>query len=410
MPIAFVLALSVFGTTGVRAGRVFLALYALKLGASPFQVGVLAATFSLLPMSLAWLAGRLSDRYGSRWPVLYGACGGALGMLVPYFLPGLPALYLAAAMNGFAFTFYNVSLQNLVGLMSDSENRATNFANFTLALSVAGFLGPLLCGFSIDHTSYSLTCVVIAAMSVVPVVMLAGWGGALPKGMRVPKGGHAKTQSVHERGLLRVLATSSLVVSGVDLFQFYMPIYGHSIGLSASAIGMVLAMFSAAAFVVRLVLPRLIASIGAERVLRYAFYLGAASFVVLPFFKGAFVLAVIAFIFGLGMGCGQPITMMMTFSSSATGRSGEIMGLRISVNHFTRVVGPMLFGWIGSAFGLPPVFWANALLLGSGGLWSYPGRKHKAPPADASSLAFDPLAESSGKEDAALASRDKDKR
>ena len=28
------------------------------------------------------------------------------------------------------------------------------------------------------------------------------------------------------------------------------------------------------------------------------------------------------------MGCGQPITMMMTFSNSATGRSGEVMGLR----------------------------------------------------------------------------------
>lgn len=371
MRLGFVLVLALFGTTGVRAGRVFLALYALKLGASPFEVGVLAATFSVLPMSLAWLAGKLSDRYGSRWPVLYGACGGALGMLVPYFLPGLPALYLAAAMNGFAFTFYNVSLQNLVGLMSDAVNRATNFANFTLALSVAGFLGPLLCGFSIDHASYATTCIVIAAMSLVPVAMLAGWGAGLPKGTRTAEATAVKTQSLHESGLLRVLATSSLVVSGVDLFQFYMPIYGHSIGLSASAIGIVLATFSAAAFVVRVVLRRLTERIGGERVLAYAFYLGAASFIALPFFQSAVVLAVIAFIFGLGMGCGQPITMMMTFSSSDTGRSGEVMGLRISVNHFTRVVGPLLFGWIGSAFGLPPVFWANALLLGSGGLLSH---------------------------------------
>ncbi len=35
----------------------------------------------------------------------------------------------------------------------------------------------------------------------------------------------------------------SLVVLGVDLFQFYIPIYGHGIGLSASAIGSVLAVW-----------------------------------------------------------------------------------------------------------------------------------------------------------------------
>jgi hypothetical protein len=44
-------------------------------------------------------------------------------------------------------------------------------------------------------------------------------------------------------GLWRVLATSSLLMTGVDLFQFYMPIHGHDIGISASAIGVVLAMF-----------------------------------------------------------------------------------------------------------------------------------------------------------------------
>ena len=59
-------------------------------------------------------------------------------------------------------------------------------------------------------------------------------------------------------GLWRVMATSSLVVTGIVLFQFYMPIYGHSLGLSASVIGIVLAIFPGAAFVVRMFLPRMI--------------------------------------------------------------------------------------------------------------------------------------------------------
>jgi hypothetical protein len=30
------------------------------------------------------------------------------------------------------------------------------------------------------------------------------------------------------------------------------------------------------------------------------------------------------------------------------------------------LVGPVIFGFIGSAFGLPPVFWVNGLMLGMG--------------------------------------------
>lgn len=117
-------------------------------------------------------------------------------------------------------------------------------------------------------------------------------------------------------------------------------------------------------------MPYLLRRFPAERVLAYAFYTGAASFLLVPFFKDGVILGLIAFAFGLGIGCGQPITMMLTFSNSAEGRSGEALGLRMTANHLTRVVGPMLFGWIGSVFGLPPIFWINALMLASGGALS----------------------------------------
>jgi hypothetical protein len=85
-------------------------------------------------------------------------------------------------------------------------------------------------------------------------------------------------------------------------------------------------------------------------------------------------LALISFAFGLGMGCGQPITLMMTYGNSPQGRSGEAMGLRVTVNHMTRVIVPVVFGSIGSLFGLLPVFWVNALLLASGGAITRPGK------------------------------------
>lgn len=373
MILYFTFALALFNFTSVMAGRVLLILYALKLGAQPFAIGILAATYSVLPMLLSWQVGRLSDRFGSRWLLMFGAAVGACGMLVPYYMLGLPAIYIAAVMNGLSNASFNVSLQNLVGLLSEPHNRALNFTNFSLVISVTSFLGPLLAGFSIDLSGHAVACLYLVVLSLVPVLMLTIWGGTLPGGSRdIPPAGSIRDMLTGS-GLWKVLVTSSLVMTGYALFQFYMPIYGHGIGLSASAIGVVLAMFSAAAFVVRVIIPRLITWLGEGKVLAYAFFLSAASFLLVPFFKSAVVLALVSFTFGLGMGCGMPITMMMTFSNSAEGHSGEALGLRITVNHLTAVIVPVVFGAIGSAFGIFPVFWGIALMLVSGGAFTKPG-------------------------------------
>jgi hypothetical protein len=44
------------------------------------------------------------------------------------------------------------------------------------------------------------------------------------------------------------------------------------------------------------------------------------------------------------------------------------MGLRQSFNKLTEVLVPLVFGTLGSAFGLGPAFWMDALLLGGGAL------------------------------------------
>jgi MFS family permease len=374
MPLYLTFALALSIMTIVQAGRVLLTLYALKLGAQPFAVGILAASFSVLTMLLSWQVGRFSDRFGSRWLLMFGAADGAFGMLLPYYVSGLSALFIAGVMNGLLFAFSGASLQNLVGLLSRPETSARNFSNYSVLISSTGFFGPLLAGFSIDHSGHAVACLYLVLMSFVPAALLAIWGGVLPRGSRTAAPAGSVWEMLADSGLWRVMATGSLVVSGIDLFQIYMPIYGHTVGLSASAIGVVLAMFSASAFVVRLFLPRLIFRLTEEKVLAFSFFIGAASFLLVPFFQSAVALALISFAFGLGMGCGQPITLMMTYGNSTQGRSGEAMGLRVTVNHMTRVIVPVVFGSVGSLFGLLPVFWVNALLLASGGAITRPGK------------------------------------
>jgi len=371
MSLNFALALALLNMSSMRAGRVLLVLYALQLGAAPAMVGLLAATFSAFPALLSWHAGKLADRFGSRWLLVIGAVGGGLGILIPFFWPGMTAIFIAAAANGVSLSIYNVSLQNVVGLLSTPQNRTQSFSNYSLTNSVGALAGPLIAGFSIEHLGHQNSCIPLALVALMPLCMLAIWGGRLPRGRgRVKDEGGGIRDMLASKGVSRTLATSSLLQTGQDLFQFYLPVYAHGVGLSASAIGVVLAMNSAAAFVVRLGLARLIARYNEDKVLAWAFFVGAASFALLPLFSGPVMLGVVAFAFGLGMGCGQPIVTMQMFSNSVAGRSGEALGLRMAVNHLTRVVGPVIFGFVGSAFGLPAVFWVNGLMLGGGGALS----------------------------------------
>ena len=204
--------------------------------------------------------------------------------------------------------------------------------------------------------------------------MLALWGKALPGGSGHTASAGSVRDTLKDPAIVKILITSSLVQVGQDLYQFYMPIYGHSIGLSASAIGTVLAGFASAYFVVRFVMAHLIARVGEERLLAWAFYLAAAGFLLVPFFQNTVALAAVSFMFGLGMGCGQPITTMLMFNRSAAGRSGETFGLRQTTNNLMRVTMPTVFGFIASAFGLLPVFCVSALLMGAGGLITLPPR------------------------------------
>ena len=371
MAIHLTLALTFFNFATSSAARIVLTLYALELGAPPSVVGVIGGLLFLFPLLLSWPIGMLADRVASRGLLLFASSCGAVSLVLPYYVQSLAAFYVAAALNGLALAFYHVTLQNLIGTLSMPEDRPRNFSNFSLTGSVTNFTGPLMAGLSIDHIGHAAACLVIAAPSVVAVLLLLIWGRILPPpGNPGAAPGPGALRTLADRDVRRMLITGGMVQLGTDLFQFYLPIYGHSVGLSASAIGSVLATLAIASFAVRLFLARLIKQVPAEKLLAWVFCMGAIGFALVPFFTHPAALAAIAFFFGLGMGIGIPLTVMLMFSRSAEGRSGQTLGMRLTANNFVRVTGPIVFGAVGTAFGLPPVFWINAAVMAVGAMMS----------------------------------------
>ncbi|MBI4195281.1 MAG: MFS transporter [Betaproteobacteria bacterium] len=370
MTIYIVLLIVLFNMTSFRGSKILVSLFAIELGAPPFYIGALVATYSVFPMLLALYAGKLSDRLGVRLPMLAGSMGLAVGLSLPYLSPTLAALFASAALIGASHVFYNVSVQNLVGTLGGPDDRTRNFTNYGLVMAVGSFIGPLVAGFSIDRFGHAASYLYLAAVPLVPAAIVLAARGI---GGRAAISAADEAHPVNAQSLLanqplrRTLFTSAAILTGIDLFQFYMPIYGHSIGLSASTIGVVISMFAAAAFVVRLVMPAMVRRWSAEVVLIWSLFAGALAYLMFPLFQSAVLLSVMAFALGLGMGCGQPLTLTLIYSRAPQGRSGEALGLRMTINNFMHIAVPLLFGSLGSLMGVAPVFVANALILASGG-------------------------------------------
>lgn len=368
MNIYHVIALTLPNSSGQKGARVAATLYALSLGANAFEVGMLMAVYALFPLFLAVHAGRVTDRYGVRTPLLAGACVMGFGVGMPFLFPGLPALFISAAVTGLGFIFVQVSMQSLTGSLGSGPERTRNFNLYSLGVASADFVGPVLAGVMIDATGHRLTFLYLALMNLVAVCGLIYLFRRMPR--TVPSGERGKQRAIdlaRDPDLRRIFIAGAVVFSGVDLFQLFLPLYAHSVGLSASSIGMILGAFAAAAFVTRAMIPWLVRQYGEERTLTYSLYLASAICGLIPFFSHAVLLAVICFVFGLGMGLGQPLSVMLTYNYSPPGRVGEALGLRIAINNMIHVIVPVAFGGLGSLFGLTPAFLTNALLLGGGG-------------------------------------------
>jgi MFS family permease len=375
MIIYLILFLGMLSWMSYMSSRVLMSLYAIELGASAAAIGLLIALYGLGPLLLSVKAGKVSDRIGTYWPTMLGSVGLASGLAIPYFFQGFVVLYVSALVMGIALVFINISLQHLVASLGGAEHRTRNVSMQSLAISLGAMIGPLLVGFSIDHHGHTQTFLYLALLVAASCVAWIACRRVIPHSVEVakPQANGGVRDLLARPSLRRVIVVSGLVVAGVDLYTFYMPIYGHGIGLSATMIGVVLGAHAAATFVVRTALPMLVRRWGEERVMSASMYLAGATFLLFPFVQNIAVLLLLSFVLGLGLGCGQPLSLIMTYNRSPAGRVGEALGLRFSVVNLTHMAIPLAFGTLGTALGLVIVFVANSALMIGGGYFNARG-------------------------------------
>jgi MFS family permease len=353
-----------------KGSKVLMSLFALKLGANPFLIGMLFAMYSLLPIFLSVYAGTVSDRFGYRKPMILGALGLACGLLLPYWIPSLSAMFVAVTLMGTCYIFFVVAVQHLVGSFGEGAERTRNYSLFSVTVGLTALVGPMTAGLCIDHIGYRSTYMVLGVLPLGSMLLLAFLGRFLPQAKVQEERrleGRRISDLIGNAPLRRVLITAGIMETGNELVNFLLPLYGHSIGLTATEIGMVIGGYALALLCVRAAMPGLVRRSSEERVLCGSLFFAALMCLGFPLTSTFWAMFAMAFCLGLGLGGGGPLSMVLSYNRSPAGRAGEAVGLRQMLNKTAEVVMPLVYGWLSTALGMGPVFWLGAALLGSAG-------------------------------------------
>jgi MFS family permease len=372
---------TVLAHASFTGGRLAISLTALAMGASPLTVGVLVSLVAALPMVLAVPAGRLVDRIGVRYPIIVAVAFLGLAVVLPGAFPAFPVLFVAAAGAGVGFMLCHISIQHTVGEGSTEAQRRDNFGWLSLGFSISNFLGPFVAGFAIDLYGHRATFAGLSGFAFAAFVLLAATRAHFrhtPHAPRDAAAGGARELLANPE-LRRVFVVTGMLASAWDLFMFAVPVYGTSIHLSASTIGLILASFAAATFTVRLALPWLSRHLREWTLITATFAVACVAYAIFPTARTVPLLAAIAFLLGLGLGATQPSIMSLIYATAPAGRGGEAVGVRSVVLAASSTILPLAFGGVGEALGMLPVFWAMAAALAGGGVVA--NRRRRAGPS-----------------------------
>jgi MFS family permease len=371
LPLRLVVLLAVAHLSFAGA-RLALTLQAVHLNASPFSVGLLMSLLMVVPMFVAVPIGRWADRSGFMAPAVLGFAMLSVAGLLAASLPTLAALGVASVLVGSGYMLAHVSVNNAIGVASTPGTRSQAFGMMAMAFSVSGLVGPMLAGFAIDYGNHAVAFAVLAVFPLLSALLLV-----IPQ--RLPNARSAAPAAAQRSGVLDLLRhpplravfiVSGLVSMGWDLFTFLVPLHGVRIGLSASAIGLVVGAFGAGSFTVRLAIPWLMRAFDEWIVLGAALALTAVCYVAFPFCESLSTLLPLSFVLGMVLGCGQPLGMSLVHVTAPPSRSGEAVGVRSTITSISQTVLPLLFGGLGTAVGMVPVFWAAATVLASGSAYA----------------------------------------
>ena len=340
------------------------------LGGSVVAVGAQAAVYAFPPLLLAVAVGVGVDRHGPRPWAVGGSIAVTGGSLLLAASHSVAAVLAAQALLGLASVMVLVALQAHVGAVGGSR-RAQLFGLYTFAAALGQLVGPVVGGFLADHVGYPTAFLTGGAASLLAALVALGLPAQRAGAGEATISWRQAAALLRDPVMVEAMTASFVVLLASGVRGAFFPVWALQLGLSVTAIGVLQSVRAASSTAVRPFLGRLVQRFGRRPLLVLMMTTGGLCLAAIPLVRGFWPLLALSAGWGLAIGLTQPLTMVAVADATADDRRGLAMGLRLSSNRLAQVTSPLLFGLVGSAWGMPVALAAGGAVLVVGGLASW---------------------------------------
>ncbi|HEX7711245.1 MAG TPA: MFS transporter [Sphingomonadaceae bacterium] len=346
--------------------------YGPLFGAGPFGVALLFAAYSLGNVFGEIFWGRQSDRWGRRNVLVATTTGAALTYVAFAYAPSLWVAIAIRVVNG----FFGGTLSVAQGFLADAsppEKRAKAMGQFGASFSVGFAFGPviggLLAGAGNDLADFHAPILTAAGLSAITalwsLLVLRDVRAPLGKAAPLPRYGEA-VRYVTTHGLLMRLFIISFF--GIAAFASMEAVYGlwteANFGWTTQDLGFAFVAIGAGGLIVQLFfLHPLVVRFGEGRVITAGLCVLAASMLLQPILREAYVAVALMGTLMMGHSLAFPTSGALTSRTAPVERQGSVMGLLMASNAFGRIVAPPTFGLIYEQAGHDVPWYAGAVMI-----------------------------------------------
>ncbi|MCZ6638235.1 MAG: MFS transporter [Alphaproteobacteria bacterium] len=345
---------------------VIVPLWLVKLEASPIMIGISLGAYTFLPLLLSIPGGALIDRLGARRVII--TFGLAVVCLIPLYplLPWLPALIILQMLTGLAISMGWISTQTLVG--QRMKGNPTYAGRLAFVVRMGTLIGPPTVGAIWDLFGEWGAFGFMALWTSGVLVAVA----ILPKSDQELSTGHAPFRASefrpsfqNYRDALAMLATPSILLvvlvsvlrqSGQGIQSSFYIVYLENIGLTGTAIGLLLSSFLVASAFGALTTGPLMRIFNPFWLLIATVALSTVFIAITPLLGLYFLLMAAITLRGAVLGMVQPLMLTIISQAAGPGDQGKGVALRATANRLAMTVIPVIMGGVIELVGMRNAF------------------------------------------------------